>query len=150
MFIATSENPFLNYDVYRGHAYAQEGQGKVKYYGETDPVQGKTATALQCVANKCAPNGTLAVTGGQEKTRPDGSLYHSKNSVHYPENGGRGVDLSSWRDSNQSLTFEQLKVCAVQCGFTHGMVESRYYPHIDMTVRHYHFQIGSGNGAPKL
>ena len=103
-------------------------------------MKGETLKALQCFANKCLPGKTLSVTGGMEKRDEKGRLLHSRNSTHYPENGARAVDISTWREDNSILNTQMVNYCALQCGFTHGQLETG----------HWHLQIGPGNGSLPL
>ena len=121
----------------------EEAPGTVKYNKsppDTVPVEGETKAALQCFADTCLPGETLSVTGGQEQYDSSGRLLHSRNSTHYPENGARAVDLSTWREDNSLLTTETVNSCAIKCGFTHGQLERG----------HWHLQIGPGNGSLPL
>ena len=108
----------------------------------TVPVQGATATALQCVET-CLQRSTnnpsldLLITGGAETTG------HSAHSHHYQ---GQACDIANSR-FNSNLTTPQVMSCAAQCGFGAGQYEQfKNNPNRN----HWHLQLTPGNGVPAL
>lgn len=90
---------------------------------------GTTLAALVDFVDACGLK-TVIITGGAEKTGHSAGSFHGKDLA---------IDVAGTRFNK--LTNEQVRVAALNAGFTHGVYEDFRGTGRD----HWHFQMGAGN-----
>lgn len=84
----------------------------------TEPVPPDLEKKVSCL-EKCMKI-PLVITGGAEKYKPDGGLYHSRKSLHY---SGHAVDFGFVSNPGIESRSDDFFCCALQCGLKYGVTE---------------------------
>ena len=106
---------------------------------DTVPVSADMEAKVTCI-EKCIGI-PLVVTGGAEKFKPNGKLYHSKNSIHY---SGKAVDFGFVSNPKLESHAKDFLCCSLGCGMKYGQKEGS--PNFPPQI---HLQEISGNGINK-